>query len=171
MGRSVPYLPFAASIPILRLAPFPFNQIPVNFIPQAGFLRRIDEALVVHLNVFHQPKFIGPTGWKHLIIIAVVHRHGDMQVGDIIERVPAVMDFALHAEGLGQVGNFHQWGDAAGHSHIAAQDIRGHLLDPLRHAIEAAGGIFGRQDRNIQFISELDVVINVFFHEGSSYQK
>ena len=144
---------------------FALDQLPVDVIPQTWLFRSIDQALIVHLNVLYQRKFIRPTGRKHLIVITVRHGHRDMQVGDVVERVAAVVDLALHVKCLGQMGNFHQRGDATSHGHIATQDIAGHLLDPLGHAIETAGRIFSGHDGDVQFISELNVAIQVFFRE------
>ena len=104
---------------------FALDQFPVNLIPQARLFWSIDQALIVHLDVLYESKFIGATGGKYLIVIAVVHGHNDMQVGDIIQRIPTVVDFALHAERLGQMGNLYQRSDATSHGHIATQDIGG----------------------------------------------
>ena len=70
------------------------------------------------------PYFCVAVRQQHLEILAVRDRHDHVQVGDVVERVAAVVHLEVHVEGLGEVGDLEQRGDAALHRHVAAQDSR-----------------------------------------------
>ena len=81
--------------------------------------------------------------------------------GDVVQRVVGVVDLAVHAEGLGQVGDLHQAGDAALDDDVAAQEVGGAAGDPGREGGEAARVDLGGEQRDAQVPAEADVVVHV----------
>src|SRR5262245_7445298 len=76
------------------------HQLPVDLEPQTGLLRRVYQPLLVHLDVLHQTVLVGTAGGKHLVVVAVVDGHGDVQIGGVAQGVSTVMNLALHAEAI-----------------------------------------------------------------------
>ena len=72
-----------------------------------------------------------------------------------------MVDLEVHVEGFGQVRGLDQRGDAALDRHVAAQEVGRLLGDPGRVGREAAGRVLGRQDRDVELLLQLHVVVDV----------
>ena len=70
---------------------FALHEAPIDLIPQARLGRCVHLAIDI-LNVLDQAILIGSRAWKELEKFTVWHSHRDMQVGDIVQRVAAVVD-------------------------------------------------------------------------------
>src|SRR6202000_1300586 len=81
--------------------------------------------------------------------------------GDVVERVVGVVDLAVHAEGLGQVSDLHQAGDAALDDDVAAQEVGSAAGDPGRVGGEGARADLGGAQRGARVPAEADVVVHV----------
>ena len=112
-------------------------------------------------DIVDQAVLLRAVGQQHLEEFRIADRHDHVQVGDVVERVAAVMNFVVHAERFGQMSGLHQRGDAAFHRHVAAQIVRRLQHDPRRIAVVPGDRILGRHHRNVQLLLELDVVVDV----------
>ncbi len=71
----------------------------------------------------------------------------------------------IHAEGFGEVGGLDQCRDPALDGDVAAQKVGGAFEDPRDIGIEAADRVFGGEDRNVELLLELDVIVEVLVGE------
>src|SRR5690606_26890474 len=138
-----------------------FDQGEIDLRSQSWPVEGVDETLAVDGDVVHQPVFLRPFGQQHLEELGVPGRHDDMQIGDVVERVAAVVDLDIHVEGLGQACRLGNRGDAALDGDVGAQIVGRLLHDPGGEGIEAAGRVLGRHDRDIELLPQLDVIVDV----------
>src|ERR1019366_3562690 len=108
-----------------------------------------------------QAVLVGAAGWEHLVVVAIVDGHGDVQIGRVAQRVATVVNLALHAEAVGQLRYLDERRDAAGHHHIPAQHVRGALKYPGGHAVEAARHVLRGEDGDVQVGGKLHVAVDV----------
>ena len=113
----------------------------------------MDEAVGVGLDILDQTVFLRFRRQQHFEQFAVWDGHGHVQVGDVVQRVAAVVDFVVHLERLGQMRRLQDAGDAALHRHIAAQVVRRLGHQPGRVGVEAARRVLGRHDWDIQLLA------------------
>ena len=81
---------------------FSLHQIPIDLVAQARFCWRMDVTIHI-LNILYQAKFVGTRAGKEFKEFTILHRHSDVQIGHVIERIAAVMNFSLHVEAFGQM--------------------------------------------------------------------
>ena len=95
--------------------------------PRPGPFGHMHHAVAADDDVLLQPVLLRAVGQQHLEELGVADRGDDMEVGDVVQRIAAVMDLVVHAEGLGEMRGLHQRGDAALHRDVAAQEVGGLL--------------------------------------------
>src|SRR5262249_31570097 len=78
------------------------------------------------------------------------HRERDMQVGDVVERVAAVMNLEIHMEAIRQMRRLDAVGQAALDRDVAAQRVGRLHQDPRRVAVKSAETVFGRHHRDVE---------------------
>ena len=78
-----------------------------------------------------------PVEREHLEPIAVVDRHRDVEVGDVVHRVVAIVDLAREVERLPEVGDLHQPGDPSFDHDIAAHVVGRLAHDPVGQRLQA----------------------------------
>ena len=141
------------------------HQIPIDLGTQTWTGRRLHHAAGIHFDVVHQSVLERTAARKDFVVVAVRDRHRDVQVGDVVERVTAVVDFALHLEALGHVRDANHRCDTTANGDVAAQHVRRTLIDPLGHAVEAARRELGIDHRDVELLLQLLVVVDVLFGE------
>ena len=71
----------------------------------------------------------------------------------------------IHVESFGEVGGLDQCGNAAFDRDVAAQKVGGTFEDPRDIGIEAADRVFRGEDRDVELLLELDVIVEVLVGE------
>ena len=160
-------IPPGEQIPLLNdLQCLALHQIQIDLGTQTWTGRRLHHAAGIHFDVVHQSVLERTAARKDFVVVAVRDRHRDVQVGDVVERVTAVVDFALHLEALGHVRDANHRCDTTANGDVAAQHVRRTLIDPLGHAVEAARRELGIDHRDVELLLQLLVVVDVLFGEG-----
>ena len=88
-----------------------------------------------------------------------------MQVGDVVERVAAVVHLVFQVERLGEMRGLDQGGDAALDRDVAAQEVGGALKNPGRVTVEPGLRVLGRHQRDVELLAQLDAVVDVLVGE------
>ena len=99
----------------------------------------------------------GTVGQQDLEEGGVADGGDDVEVGDVVQRVAAVVDLVVQVKRLRKVRGLHEGGDAALHRHVATQVVRGLVREPRRVGGETAGRVLGGEDGDREMLLELDV--------------
>ncbi len=119
------------------------------------------QALTVDLDVVTDAELLCRSRQHHLEELAIPNRHGDVQIGDVVQRVGAVVDLEIQMERFGQMSSLDERGDTALDSYVAAQEV-GRAVDQPRHVCVHAGRrVFGGHDRDAQHLTQSHVVVQV----------
>ena len=102
-----------------------------------------------------------PVERQHLEPIAVVDRHRNVEVGDVVHGVVAIVDLAGEVERLGKVGDLHQARDSSFDDDVAAQVVGRLAHDPVGKRRQSARRHLGRHQRNPQVLFEPTVAVDV----------
>ena len=146
------------------------DQLKIDPGAEAGLGGCVHEAVAVDGDVLGEPVFLHRVRQQYFEELGVPGRHDDVQIGDVVQRVAAVVHFHVHTEGFGKMGRLDQGGDPTLDCNVAAQKVGRALHDPRRIGIEARDRELGREDWDIELLLELDVVVDVLLGERSSYQ-
>src|SRR5207253_4336430 len=101
-------------------------------------------------DVLREPVFLRAVRQQHYEEFAVPDRHDHVQVGDVVERVAAVVHLVFQVERLGEMRGLDQGGDAALDRDVAAQEVGGALKNPGRVAVEPGLRVLGRHQRDVE---------------------
>jgi hypothetical protein len=111
-----------------------------------------------------------PPRQQHLEELAVLDGHRHVEVRDVVQRVAAVVDLEVHVEALGEMRGLDQRRDPTLDRDVPAQIVGGAGHEPGRIGREAARRVLGGEDRDVELLLELDVVVEVIVGQGSSCQ-
>ena len=134
--------------------------------PSPGAAHRVDEAVGIHLDVLGQAVLLRLRRQQHLEELAVLDGHDHVEVRDVVQRVAAVVDLEVHVEALGEMRGLDQRRDPALDRDVPAQIVGGAGHEPGRIGGEAARRVLGGEDRDVELLLELDVVVEVVVGQG-----
>ena len=134
------------------------DQVEVDLDAEAGGHRCVDVALGIDLNVLDEAVLLCGRRQQNFEPLAVEDRRADVQVGDVVERVAAVVDLEVEPEALGQVGRLDAARDAALEGDIAAEVVGRLVVDPGREGVVPGAGEPGGQDRDAELLASECIV-------------
>src|SRR5215472_1794014 len=108
-----------------------------------------------------RPYFCIASGSSTSKKLSVPDRHDHMQIGDVVQRVAAMMHLVIHPKRLGEMGRLNQCCDPALDCDVAAKDVGRLVHDPRSVHVEPADRELSCHDRNIELLLELDVTVDV----------
>ena len=125
----------------------------------------MDEAVAIDGDILGEPVFLHRVRQQNFEELGVPDRHDHVQIGDVVQRVATVVHLQVHVEGFGEMRGLDQGRNPAFDRDIAAQEVGGAFENPRSITIEAADREFGGEDRNIELLLELDVIVDVLVGE------
>src|SRR5690606_37260941 len=115
------------------------DQVEVDVDAESGPVRRPHHAFGVDDNVVDQSVFLDIVGQDDLEEFRVRYPAHDVQIGDIVQGIAAMVDLEIHAESLGEVRGLHTCRDAAFDGDVAAQIVGRLVQYPWCIGVKTAG--------------------------------